>query len=109
MGDIALYRKYRSQDFGDVVGQAHVVQTLVNSLSKGRISHAYLFSGPRGVGKTSVARLIARAINCQAKDGESKPCNTCELCTTPLASNMDIIEIDAASNRRIDEMRDLRN
>jgi DNA polymerase III subunit gamma/tau len=105
MGELALYRKYRSHDFADVVGQAHVTKTLVNALGSGRISHAYLFTGPRGVGKTSVARLIAKAVNCS---GETKPCNKCDFCTTPLGSDMDIIEIDAASNRRIDEMRDLR-
>jgi DNA polymerase III subunit gamma/tau len=107
VSEVALYRKYRSYDFADVIGQKHVVTTLTNALDGGRISHAYLFTGPRGVGKTSVARLLAKAVNCQAEKGP-KPCNKCEVCSIPLPSNMDIIEIDAASNRRIDEMRDLR-
>ncbi len=108
MSELALYRKYRSRGFNEVAGQAHIVTTLSNALAAGRISHAYLFTGPRGVGKTSVARLLARAVNCQAKTG-AKPCNECEICLIPLESNMDIIEIDAASNRRIDEIRDLRD
>ncbi len=107
MGELALYRKYRSRTFGEVIGQMHVVQTLMNALNSGRISHAYLFTGPRGVGKTSVARLLALSVNCTAE--KDRPCGKCAICKTPLASNMDIIEIDAASNRRIDEMRDLRD
>ncbi len=106
MSELALYRKYRPRGISEVVGQEHVVKTLANALAAGRISHAYLFTGPRGTGKTSVARLLARAVNC---GGQNKPCNECELCQIPIPSNMDIIEIDAASNRRIDEMRDLRD
>jgi len=90
----ALYRKYRSRSFNDVVGQDHIVKTLKNALKKGRISHAYLFTGPRGVGKTSVARILAHEVNGLKYDDESV--------------HLDIIEIDAASNRRIDEIRDLR-
>src|SRR3989338_478241 len=90
----ALYRKYRSKKFGEVVGQQHVTKTLTNALKSGRISHAYLFTGPRGVGKTSVARIFAHEVN-NLKYDEDKP-------------HLDIIEIDAASNRRIDEIRDLR-
>jgi DNA polymerase-3 subunit gamma/tau len=107
MGELALYRKYRSRNFGEVIGQDHVVQTLKNAIAGGRISHAYLFTGPRGVGKTSVARLLAMSVNCL--DENNKPCGVCAVCVVPLASNMDVIEIDAASNRRIDEMRDLRD
>ncbi len=108
MSELALYRKYRSQSFDQVVGQPHVVTTLINALKNQRVSHAYLLTGPRGVGKTSVARLLARAVNCQATD-VTPPCSVCEICLIPLASNMDIIEIDAASNRKIDEIRDLRD
>jgi DNA polymerase-3 subunit gamma/tau len=101
----ALYRKYRSSDFTEVVGQEHVTKTLVTALASGRLSHAYLFTGPRGVGKTSVARLLARALNCT---GETRPCNNCQLCKAAINSSLDIIEIDAASNRSIDAVRELR-
>lgn len=103
-----LYRKYRSADFGDVVGQDHVVQTLTNAVASGRVAHAYLFTGPRGVGKTSVARLLARALNCTGET-EIKPCNACASCTAAINTSLDVIEIDAASNRRIEEIRDLRD
>ena len=105
MADLALYRKYRSGNFSEVVGQDHVVKTLTTALSSGRLRHAYLFTGPRGVGKTSVARLLARALNCT---GEPKPCNACTSCTTAINSSLDIVEMDAASNRSIDAVRDLR-
>jgi DNA polymerase-3 subunit gamma/tau len=105
VSELALYRKYRSGNFAEVVGQDHVVQTLTNALSSGRLRHAYLFTGPRGVGKTSVARLLARALNCT---GEPKPCNKCQNCLTAINSSLDIIEMDAASNRSIDSIRDLR-
>lgn len=91
----ALYRKYRSKSFDDVVGQEHITKTLKNAIAQGRISHAYLFTGPRGVGKTSVARILAHEVNDLPYDDES--------------IHLDIIEIDAASNRRIDEIRDLRD
>lgn len=91
----ALYRKYRSRSFNEVVGQQHIVTTLDNAIKAGRISHAYLFTGPRGVGKTSVARILAHVIN--------------DLPYTDESTHLDIIEIDAASNRRIDEIRDLRD
>ncbi len=103
--DLALYRKYRSATFDDVVGQPHIVQTLKSVAASGKFSHAYLFTGPRGVGKTSVARLLARAANCT---GESKPCNVCDNCKIDIGSHLDLIEIDAASNRGIDDARDLR-
>ncbi|HSH31473.1 MAG TPA: DNA polymerase III subunit gamma/tau, partial [Candidatus Saccharimonadales bacterium] len=121
MSELALYRKYRSRQFGEVVGQSHVVSTLANALARGRVSHAYLFTGPRGVGKTSVARLLAQAVNCtgadegaasqpdQAGPAAARPCGRCRHCQVPLTSNLDVIEIDAASNRRIDEIRELRD
>ncbi|HEY2004685.1 MAG TPA: DNA polymerase III subunit gamma/tau [Candidatus Saccharimonadia bacterium] len=105
MSDQALYRKYRSATFTEVVGQEHVVKTLTSAITSGRISHAYLFTGPRGVGKTSVARLLARSLNCT---GQAKPCNDCVNCRASINSSLDIVEIDAASNRSIDSVRDLR-
>jgi len=103
----SLYRKYRSQSFDELVGQEPVVRTLKNAIASGRLSHAYLFTGPRGVGKTSAARLLARAANCTARKKE-KPCNECPNC---VAANRDIatdlIEIDAASNTGVDNIRDV--
>jgi DNA polymerase-3 subunit gamma/tau len=106
LSELALYRKYRSNDFTEVVGQEHVVKTLTNAIASGRFSHAYLFTGPRGTGKTSVARLLARALNCT---GEPKPCNKCANCLAAINSSLDVVEIDAASNRSIDSIRDLRD
>src|ERR1700744_4712932 len=91
----ALYRKYRPRNFKETVGQEHITQTLQNAIKSGRLSHAYLFTGPRGVGKTSIARILAHEVNGIPYEGD-KP-------------HVDIIEIDAASNRRIDEIRDLRD
>jgi len=105
--DFALYRKHRPTTFAEVIGQDHITSSLTNALDKGIISHAYLFTGPRGTGKTTVARLLARAINCEGKS--PKPCNECEICKETLASDLDIIEIDAASNRGIDDARELRD
>jgi DNA polymerase III subunit gamma/tau len=104
----ALYLRWRPQRFEDVVGQDHVTRTLRNAVKLDRLAHAYLFTGPRGTGKTSVARILYRAANCpRAEDGD--PCNTCPLCLAALDGRaLDLIEIDAASNRGIDDIRDLR-
>lgn len=106
---LALYRKYRPVTFDDVVGQHVVVKTLKNSIEKKEISHAYMFFGPRGTGKTSIAKLFARSVNCQnTKDGVI--CDSCEICDVSRETEcMDIIEIDAASNNGVDEIRELRN
>ena len=101
----ALYRKYRPASFDEVVGQKHIVQTLKNAVEKDRIAHAYLFCGPRGTGKTSIAKIFARTLNCT---GEHKPCMECENCRESLnGSHPDIVEIDAASNNGVDDVRDL--
>ncbi len=108
MPNLALYRKYRPKTFKEVVGQEHVVQTLRSAVANNLLSHAYVFSGPRGSGKTTIARLLAKAVNCKApKEGE--PCNACSSCVELNAQrSMDLVEIDAASNRGIDEMRALK-
>lgn len=108
---IVLYRKYRPQSFAEVVGQEHVVRTLTNAISSGMISHAYLFSGPRGSGKTTLARLLAKSANClNRKDGQFEPCNKCSSCLEIAEGRaLDLIEIDAASHRGIDDIRELRD
>ena len=109
MEEISLYRKYRPHNFDNLVGQDHIKTTLVNALKNGHVSHAYLFTGPRGTGKTSTARLIAKALNCTDLHDDFEPCNKCEFCTDINDGRLiDLIEIDAASNRGIDEVRDLK-
>jgi DNA polymerase III subunit gamma/tau len=110
-----LARKYRPQRFADVVGQEHVTVTLMNALTQGRIAHGYIFSGHRGIGKTTIARILAMALNCRNAIGSAarptaEPCEVCESCTEIRAGNaVDVIEIDAATNRGIDEIRELRD
>ncbi|SDW46128.1 DNA polymerase-3 subunit gamma/tau [Alicyclobacillus hesperidum] len=105
----ALYRTWRPQSFADFIGQPHVRQTLMNALQSGKIAHAYLFCGPRGTGKTSAAKLFAKAVNCLAPQGV-EPCNECAACVSiTRGNNVDVEEIDAASNRGVDEIRELRD
>jgi len=104
----ALYRKYRPKNFDEVVGQKHIVNTLVNQIKANKIVHAYLFCGSRGTGKTSIAKIFARAINCENNINGS-PCEKCNVCKAMSdVANIDIIEIDAASNNRVDEIREIR-
>jgi len=105
---LALYRKYRPSTFDDVVGQEHITQALKNQVASGNIGHAYLFTGSRGVGKTSIARIFARAVNCESNINGS-PCGKCEACKKLEGqADINIIEIDAASNNRVDDVRELR-
>jgi DNA polymerase III subunit gamma/tau len=110
-----LARKYRPQKFSDVIGQEHVTRTLQNAIEQQRIAHGYIFSGHRGIGKTTIARILAMALNCRGKDGkadkpQAEPCGVCDSCTEIRAGGaVDVIEIDAATNRGIDEIRELRD
>ena len=110
MSYTVLARKYRPQKFSEVIGQEHVTRTLQNAIEQGRTAHGYIFSGHRGIGKTTVARILAAALNCRSKDHPvQEPCGVCESCTEIRAGNaVDVIEIDAATNRGIDEIRELR-
>lgn len=108
MSYIVFARKYRPQTFDDIVGQPHITTTLKNAISQGRVAHAYLFAGPRGVGKTTTARIFAKALNCE-KGPISKPCGSCAACKEiSQGTSLDVLEIDGASNRGIDEIRNLR-
>ncbi|HZD60898.1 MAG TPA: DNA polymerase III subunit gamma/tau [Anaerolineae bacterium] len=107
MAYVSLYRKWRPQTFDSIVGQSHITQTLKNAIERGRVSHAYLFCGPRGTGKTTTARVLAKAINC-IEGPTPTPCNGCNSCTSITdGSSIDVIELDAASNRRVEEIREL--
>jgi DNA polymerase III subunit gamma/tau len=107
----ALARSYRPRRFADVATQEHVSETLRRAVSGGRVGHAYLFCGPRGVGKTTLARVLAMALNCQSRDDDGEPCGECESCTRIWSgtTSLDVVEIDAASNRGVDDARDLRS
>ena len=108
MSYLALYRKYRSKTFDEIIGQKHITKSLVNQIANDQVGHAYLFTGTRGTGKTSIAKIFARAINCE-KTNNGSPCGKCATCQALASSvNVDILEIDAASNNRVDEIRDLR-
>src|SRR3977135_1471476 len=103
-----IARKWRPQTFDDLVGQQHVTETLKNAIKNDRVAHAYIFSGARGVGKTTAARILAKALNC-VKGPPATPCGVCDSCKEITAGNsLDVIEIDAASNRGIDQIRELR-
>jgi DNA polymerase-3 subunit gamma/tau len=106
----ALYRKWRPHLWAEVVGQEHVVRTLQNAIRSGRVGHAYLFAGPRGTGKTTSARLLAKAVNCLEEDITQRPCDRCAHCQSVNDGRfLDLVEIDAASNTSVDDIRELRD
>ncbi len=108
MSYLALARKYRPQTFSEVLSQDFITSTLQNAINMGRVTHAYLFTGPRGVGKTSTARIFAKALNCQ-KPVQAAPCGECDNCLEITGgTSLDVIEIDGASNRGVEEIRSLR-
>ena len=109
-GYLVLARKYRSETFDEVVGQEHIARTLINAIDSGRVAHAYLMTGTRGVGKTTMARILAKALNCLSVDEPTPtPCNKCDACgAIARGEDIDVIEIDGASNRGIEEIRQLR-
>src|SRR5246127_3302074 len=111
MSYTVLARKYRPQKFSEVIGQEHVTRTLKNAIEQGRTAHGYIFSGHRGIGKTTVARILAMSLNCRSTDRPvPEPCGVCDSCQEIRAGNsVDVIEIDAATNRGIDEIRELRD
>ncbi len=109
MSYVALYRKFRPGEFEDVKGQEHIVTTLRNQIKADRIGHAYLFCGTRGTGKTTIAKLFARAVNCE-HPVDGSPCNECETCKAILEGrSMNVVEIDAASNNGVDNIREIRD
>ena len=112
VGDLqyqALYRKYRPQTFDDVIGQSHVTTTLAREVADGRVAHAYLFTGPRGTGKTTTARILAKALNCENRNADGSPCSQCSSCVAIAEGNsLDVMELDAASHNSVDDIRDIK-